>query len=153
VTINNEERSYGVSTNLGGGIFIYDITDLDEYDFDADTPRGITDADPEFVASWTSGLSVSDLEVPTNVWSVVADVIDNSPSEDDDAYLYVSLVRGGVKVLEFDPTAPEPLTSEMLIQTGWRTAGMHLRDKNGEKTLLVTDHGAGVRLYGKPDSQ
>ncbi len=104
---------------------------------DPDHPPIVTNV----VASWSPKKSVSDPDMPSNVWDVV---LDETPSG---IYVYVSVLRRGVQVLRFDP--PGTLTEVELIQTSWRASGLYLREKAGVKTLIVTDHGAGIRIYGK----
>jgi len=57
-----------------------------------------------------------------------------------------------MRVLELEPTKAfgDRLDPQGLIQTNARTSGLALRVDGQEKTLIVSDLGAGIRVYGKP---
>ena len=128
-------------TDFGGSLYVFQLDGI-TLDADPDHPPIVTNV----VASWLPKKSVSDPDLPSNVWDVV---VDETPSG---IYVYVSVLRRGVQVLRFDPV-PGTLTEIELIQTSWRASGLQLRGKKGVKTLIVADHGAGIRIYGKPDRQ
>jgi len=125
------------------GVSVWDITNLS-------APETVyTSSDPEYFAYWKPPKSVSDLE-DGSVFDLVIDKVD-----EDEIWVYASVLRGGVQVLRFLPDEPlfedrlEP--TGKLIETAARTSGLTLRvDAAGEKTLIVSDLGAGIRIYGKP---
>jgi len=59
--------------------------------------------------------------------------------------------RVGVEVLRFDPSAPGSKLSQIaIVETPGATGGVHIREHNGTRTLLVADNIAGIRVYGYP---
>ena len=132
-------------TDFGGHLYVFDLTNADPIVADSPNLRVIDDAP---FATWTPKDSVTDFLAPNNMWDVILDV-----DAAGNIYVYISVLRLGIVVLEFDPTqavAEDRLIHQKLIQTSYRTAGMFLREKNGIRTLVVADHGAGIRLYGVP---
>jgi len=138
---NNEY--YAFVTDFGGHLYVFDLTNADPIVSDSPNLRVISGAP---FATWTPKDSVTDFLAPNNIWDVILDV------DGGVVYVYISVQRLGIVVLEFDPGAALPedrLIHQKLIQTGYRTTGMFLREKAGVKTLVVADHGAGIRLYEK----
>jgi len=97
-------------------------------------------------AEWQAPLCFSD-DLRETVWDVAIDY----PGTGTKANVYVSVRRGGVQVLEFDAAQPyeNRLTELELIQTAEYPMGLALRTVDGEKQLVVGDHGGGIRIYGE----
>jgi len=90
---------------------------------------------------------------PNAVWEVAVDTPSwISPTDDEEysaVYVYVAVERVGVHVLRFDPTlsAGSRLAEVTIVQTPGSPNGILIRDKGSERTLIVEDHTAGIRIY------
>ena len=129
------------SVDFGAGaVWVHEIQDiLSRRDNEAQV-------DDLLFAEWEAPLSFSD-DLRNTVWDVAIDY----PGTGTKANVYVSVRRGGVQVLEFDTAQPyaERLAELELIQTAEYPMGLALRTVNGEKQLVVGDHGGGIRIYGE----
>lgn len=130
-------RVYCFVDDFAGRVLVYDIRDiLDQHG----QPNAILDDE----LTWYAPPGLID-DLPSNVLDLV---IDETPSG---IYVYVGVRRVGIEILSFDPTLPDKedwLTKVGRLQTANDPFGLAVRvDDEGKKTLLVTDHFGGFRIY------
>ncbi|TDJ65861.1 MAG: hypothetical protein E2O39_17395 [Planctomycetota bacterium] len=131
---------YAFVADAGGRVLVYDVTRLLQ----------ATGNQPVLVERWLAPPAVSD-GLPSTILNLAVDHQVVFPPR---VHVYVPVMRNGIAVLSFDPQRPvgQRLLRLRTIQTPGETFGVALRldPATGAKTLLVTDHSAGVRIYGTP---
>ena len=136
-------KVYLFSVDFGGRVYVHEIQDiLSMRDPDAQIDNSL------MVADWRPSALLSSYfdDLPETVWDIVID----DPGSGTKANVYVSVRRVGVQILEFDPTLPagQRFTELDLIQTAEYAMGLVLRTVEGERQLVVSDHGGGIRVFG-----
>ena len=136
-------KVYLFSVDFGGRVYVHEIQDiLSMRDPDAQIDNSL------MVADWRPSALLSSYfdDLPETVWDIVIDY----PGSGTKANVYVSVRRVGVQILEFDPTLPagQRFTELDLIQTAEYAMGLVLRTVEGERQLVVSDHGGGIRVFG-----
>ena len=137
--VEQDGRTFLFVGDFGGRVEVLDVTDVL---WDSTEPV-------KSVETWTPTTSLTD-NLANNVWEVAVDRAQWSSGgvDYDEIYAYVAVERVGIEVLHFDPAcAPgERLKKVGLIQTPGNVRSMVIREDGPDKTLILTDGEAGLRV-------
>jgi len=153
----NDDRYFCFVADLGGHMYVYEITDLltfpTDFSQDGDPPLGIkshihygaTLDDTELApfATYEPPDCLADDQI-SNIWDVEVDAAHwwEDEIEHNEVYVYVSVQREGVQVLRLDVDAGTPedrLVPVKLIQTPGETSFLYLVDVPDESVLGTID--------------
>jgi len=132
-------RTYIFVADYGGCVLVYDMTDVL---WNNQTPI-------ELVETYTPAKSLTD-SLPNAVWDVVVDRAQwiSGLTPMNEIYVYAAVERLGVEVLRFDPSCPlgDRLKKVRLIQTPGNVRSMIIRGAGSDRSLILSDGEAGLRV-------